>query len=196
MGNDKRIDIMVDIETLSNKTDATIFQIGAVAFNLVSGDTIREFNRTSDISKNETKVNVSGSTLQWWLKKDKALFEKLLTSGVGSSEDMIRDFRDWIVEIQDEYGFKNVYLWGNGILFDNKIIQYNMETLGLEYPIFYRNDLDVRTVYQLASIKLGVTVNDLIEKHKLDGLTLHDAIDDVVQQIHITRKCLEELNIV
>jgi len=181
-----RIDIMTDIETLGLGVDATIFQISAIAFNIENGEYINKFNMTADIEKNKT-LNVSGRTLKWWLNTDKELLTKLLNSGECSSEEMIKEFHNWIISLSDK--MDNVYLWGNGILFDNKIIQHQMQSLGLEYPIFYRNDRDMRTLVELASHKVGLsTEKEFRDKFRNPKLTPHDAFDDVVGQIDIVVK--------
>src|SRR5690625_4007009 len=143
-----RKDIMVDIETLGKKSSSTIFQIAAVSFDITSGEIYSSFNHIADIEDNRI-LNVDGSTLKWWLNTDKALLNKLLNKGEGSSEQLLIDFHDWLSsQSEDE---RDTYLWGNGILFDNKMIQHQFELIGLDYPIFYRNDRDVRTVLELTS---------------------------------------------
>lgn len=160
MTGTRRIDVMVGIETLGNKADSTIFQIGAIAFDIRTGKHLDGFNRFADVEKNKEGINVSASTLKWWLKTNKDLFEELLNRGGESSESIVLSFRVWLMGLQREYGDKNVYLWGNGILFDNKMLQHQMESYGYSYPIFYRNDRDVRTLLELTSLKTGLSERD------------------------------------
>ena len=185
-----RTDVMVDIETLGNKTNSTIFQIAAMAFDIQTGKIIGEpFNQVANIELNERPLNVSGSTLKWWLKTDKELFEKLLNSGEHSSEQILRSFYDWLCQ----YETPTTYLWGNGILFDNKMIQNQLESLGLSYPIFYKNDRDVRTILELASIKEDISERELKDRLKDDTLVAHDAHDDVKKQINRVVECFKLL---
>lgn len=193
MTGTRRIDVMVDIETLGNKTNSTIFQIGAIAFDIRTGKHIDRFNRIADIEENEQQLQVSASTLKWWLKTNKELFEELLNSGGGSSEDIVLEFNTWIVGIQNYYGVDNVYLWGNGILFDNKMLQFHMENLGVHYPIHFRNDRDVRTLLELTSFKTGLSERDIKDAVKDEELVAHNAYDDVVKQINIAHKCYKVL---
>lgn len=193
MDAERRIDIMVDIETLGNKTESTIIQIGAIAFDIRTGEHVKRFNRIADIEKNEKEVSVTASTLKWWLKTNKDLFEELLNSGEGSSESLVREFRGWVTYLQEEYGSKNVYLWGNGILFDNKILQYHMESLGLGYPIFYRNDRDVRTLLELTAFKTGLSEKEVKDVFNDELLEAHNAYDDVIYQIQLAHGCYRVL---
>lgn len=180
---------MVDIETLGNESDSTIFQIAAVAFDIKTGATTARFNKISDIEQNSFNY-VTGSTLKWWLNTNKELLTELLNKGKGSSEDLLNNFHEWLTSIETK---GDIYLWGNGILFDNKLIQHQFEDAGLEYPIFYRNDRDVRTIVDLAGEKLGLSEKELKERFKSKNLVEHDAFDDVKYQIDLVVGCYNEL---
>lgn len=186
-----RKDIMVDIETLGNKIDSTIIQISAVSFDIHSGKIHETFNEVADISKNESKVNVTGSTLQWWINTNSELFSELLTKGEQSSEDVTRNFHTWLVGIVSDQ--KDLYLWGNGILFDNAIIRHKFESIGLDYPIFYRNDRDVRTILELASNKLEILERVLRDSIYDKELVAHDAFNDVINQVALVTHCYKVL---
>ncbi|UUG68126.1 exonuclease-like protein [Bacillus phage PK-3] len=187
----ERVDIMVDIETLGKSSDSTIIQISAIAFDILTGNHISTFNEIADIEKNENLLEVDASTLKWWLKTDKELLTKLLNSGKHSSETILAHFNGWLrVQSND---IKNVYLWGNGILFDNKMIQHQMELNGYKYPIFYKNDRDVRTIVDLASAKLGLSEKELKDRFKDDSLVEHNALDDVKYQINLVVGCYKTL---
>jgi hypothetical protein len=181
-----RKDIMLDIETLGTGSNATIFQISAIAFDIETGHQYSTFNSIADISKNKT-LKADGSTLKWWLNTNKELLTELLNKGEESSEDLLNNFHTWL-ESQDKDN-KNIYLWGNGILFDNKMIQEQFIDLGLEYPIFFRNDRDVRTIVDLAGKKLGITEKELKERFNDENLVKHDAFDDVKYQISLVVSC-------
>lgn len=182
-----RIDIMTDIETLGTSSDSTIIQISAIAFDIETGVYISEFNQIADISKNEV-MNVDGDTIKWWLNTNKELLTDLLNSGKQSSKVVLRNFYDWINEFSDE-----VFLWGNGILFDNKLIEHQLKADGLDYPIYYKNDRDMRTIVDLASKKLGITESELKERFKDDSLVEHNAYDDVKYQINLVVECYKLL---
>lgn len=74
-------------------------------------------------------------------------------------------------------------------MFDNKLIQSKMEQYNIDYPIFYRNDRDMRTIVELAGLKLEInTEKEFREKFKDESLVAHDAFDDVKGQIKILSK--------
>jgi hypothetical protein len=187
----KRIDIMVDIETLGTGSNATIFQIAAMAFDINTGKVLSKFNKIADIGKNDT-MNVDGSTIKWWLNTDKELLTNLLNQGEGSSEELLRCFAQWLGA--EKFDFGNLYLWGNGILFDNKMLQEQMNALdGCHYPVEYKNDRDVRTIVDLAAAKFGITEKELKERYQDDSLKEHDAYDDVIYQISLVTECYKVL---
>lgn len=186
-----RVDIMVDIETLGNKTESTIFQIAAVAFDIKTGKAIATFNKIADIEQNFSNY-ITGSTLKWWLNTNKELLSDLLNKGKGSSGQLLEDFHSWLTSPDLE---GEIYLWGNGILFDNKMIQQQLQDEGLEYPIHYKNDRDVRTIVDLAATKLGISEKELKEKYKNQDLVEHDAYDDVKSQIALVVGCYKELGL-
>lgn len=179
-----RIDVMTDIETLGTGSNSTIIQIAAVAFNINTGEELSRFDLIADVSKNERPLGITPSTIEWWLTKHKNVFLDLMSSDGVSSEEILRQFHAWLTGLAEDH--RDVYLWGNGILFDNKMIQHQMEDIGLEYPIFYKNDRDVRTLIDVASVKLGITEKELKDKYNDESLVAHNAYDDVLYQIRLT----------
>lgn len=185
-----RIDVMVDIETLGTKSDSTIIQISAIAFDIRTGTHLYTFNEIADITMNRY-MKVDGSTIKWWLNTDKELLTTLINSGTHSSQEILHKFYVWLNNLSMD--MKNVYLWGNGILFDNKMIQHQFESIGLDYPIFYRNDRDVRTILELASMASGLTEQYIKDMSKNENLVHHNALDDTIYQISLVRECFRIL---
>jgi hypothetical protein len=185
-----RIDVMVDIETLGTNKDSTIFQIAAATFDVETGEIFEVYEQVADIEKNKT-VNVTGSTLKWWLKTNKELLQEILNKGTEASGVILIDFHGWLHKLKLKY--QEVCLWGNGILFDNALIQEQLNAMGFDYPIYYKNDRDVRTIVDLATKKLGITEQELKEKFSDTSLVEHNALDDVKYQINLVTYCYNVL---
>lgn len=182
-----RMDIMVDIETLGTNSDSTIIQISAIAFDIKTGEHFSTFNKIADITKNDDwKMNITGSTLVWWLNTNKELLTKLLNSGEGSSTELIEEFYQWLIGLGL---LGDLHLWGNGILFDNQMIKYQLEAIGMEYLIKYKNDRDLRTLVDLTCARLGVSEKELRAKYYNASLEAHDAFNDVMNQINLAVNC-------
>lgn len=136
--------------------------------------------------------------MDWWNKTNPELFKQLTTTGDLSSKDIMNKFYRWFMTniILDNENQKNVYLWGNGILFDNRMIKYQCENvLHVPYPIFYRNDRDVRTIVDLAGSKLNKTEKELKELFGDPTLTKHNAYDDIRYQINLVHGCYKLLTL-
>lgn len=148
-----RKDIMVDIETLGTGDNATIFQIAGMSFDITTGEIFDSINLIGDIEK-FGNLGVDGSTLKWWLNTDKELLTDLLNKGTMDEYELLEEFSKWIVKQSNTNDMQDVYMWGNGILFDNAKLQTAINSCsGLKYPIFFRNDRDLRTLLELASLK-------------------------------------------
>lgn len=186
-----RVDVMVDIETLGKEAGSTIIQIAAIAFNMEDGRHLSQFNQIVDIEK-ELFMNTDGSTIKWWINTNKELLQELLNKGEHSSEDVLTNFHEWLTGLGKT---EDIHLWGNGILFDNKMIQHQMNNLGLGYPIFYKNDRDVRTIVDLAGKKLKISERNLKGLFNNDSHVEHDAIDDVKYQIDLVVGCYKALSL-
>lgn len=186
-----RVDIMVDIETLGVGSDAFTFQIAACAFDIATGEIINTFNESLDIEQ-LNDITVKGATLLWWLKTNKELLYKLLSQGtIPSEEKLFGKMVEWVNQLPG--GLTAKFLWGNGILFDNNIIRTHCERYHLTYPIYYRNDRDMRTLLELASIKTGLPELEIKKQFGANDVVAHDAFDDVRNQISIVSACYKLL---
>lgn len=185
-----RTDIMVDIETLGTKQGSSIFQIATISFDITTGETLDSIDFIGDIAK-YPNLSTDGSSLKWWLSTDKQLLHDLLHEGTLTEKELLTKFHAWLTSQSETGDMKDVYLWGNGILFDNVKISDLCAKYDVPYPIFYRNDRDVRTILELASLKSGQTEKDLRASVTAENERKHDAFDDVMFQIRLVRKCYE-----
>ena len=186
----RRIDIMVDLETLGTNSNSTVFQISAVSFNIKTGEKYDIFNKIIDITTIKDN-KITGDTLKWWLKTDKELLNKLINNKESINNiEAWSSFYNWIVS--QSINKKDIYLWGNGIKFDNVMIDTQMSMVGIKYPIFYRNDRDVRTIVDLACMKLNTNIEDFKKLIPMIG-EQHNALDDCVYQIKLVNYCYNEL---
>lgn len=184
--NTARKDIMVDLETLGVNTKSTVFQISAAKFDIRTGEIFETFDVCCDIEK--MPVVASGSTLKWWLNTNKELLTRLLNKGECSELEMFQQFHDWMGDAD-----KNTFLWGSGILFDNNFIRDKFTSFGMSYPIYYRNDRDVRTILELAVIKSGMSESEFREKFVPENKELHNALNDVLYQVEMVHQCYKTI---
>jgi hypothetical protein len=133
-------------------------------------------------------LNLEPGTLKWWMKENPSLLNKLLSQGDHTERSLLLSFGLWLSHLMRDKKLdkKSLYLWGNGIMFDNQKIKTKYESLGMNsYPIYYRNDRDLRTLLELASIKSGKSQEEIKEETADKDEVKHNAIDDVYYQIRI-----------
>lgn len=192
----ERRNIMVDIETIGKVQDATIFQIAAASFDIVSGEILNTIDLKLDVRSVED-FQADGDTLLWWLNENKELLTKLLNEGDLSEPKFYRLFREWMIaESLDSEGNETDYelaMWGNGISFDIVRLRNKFEKHNMPFPISYRNEFDVRTILELASDKTGISKADLKLMATVDSETKHDALDDVRYQVRLVSQAYNML---
>lgn len=164
----ERIDIVVDLETLGLGDNAPIIQIAAVVFNIWTGDIIEEFNVHVKLPDD---FRIQTNTLKWWLSTDPSLLKSILDQGEFDLSQTLVSFQYLI------YKYGEVYLWGNGSNFDNRILKHQMESEGITYPIEYYNDRDMRTLMDV--VEPGMKNSDFAKKYGIKlPETKHDALSD------------------
>lgn len=184
-----RIDVMLDLETLSTKQSANVIQISAVTFDLTNDNfsDIRTFNQCCELSSERT---TDQDTLAWWNETNHDLLANLLRDGAGCDQlTAVHNFQHWIFELQNEYNM--VYVWGNGSTFDNAKIENMCEQYKLKYPVNYKCNMDLRTLIRVA----GITTNlgeDYLKDIAFEG-DEHNALDDCKHQIKIAHRCINEM---
>ena len=157
------INVMVDLETMSTRSNAAICSIGAVKFE---GDKILDtFYCTVDIkSCKEAGMHIAKDTVEWWSKQNKEAFRELTKNNI-SLQEALDKFEIW-------FGPKSLPLWGNGAVFDNTILGNAYFIMGRKPPWMPWDDRCYRTVKALFN---------WIPADERQG-TYHNALDDAMHQ--------------
>lgn len=181
----RRIDIMVDLETFGVKRDAVIFQIGAVVFD-INREKILKYSFNEAVKYDEfpnPSKGVEFDVLQFW-KENVSTFEEIQKGAkVKNEEELILKFNHWLNYVSSVEKAE-IFLWGNGIAFDNEKLKEKFNEYKLEWIVRFNHDRDVRTYEEIASNKLG------IEQYVYTGILTsilneqyHDAYHDAVAQV-------------
>lgn len=159
---------MVDIETLSTRTDATITSIGACKFNFVSGIT-GTFKVNID-PKDSVKygTHISTDTVEWWKKQPKEAVRGWTTNPQPLKESLI-EFRDWL-------GVSKQTLWCKGLSFDFPIIGMSFSLIGEHKPWSHYQEMDLRTLFKVLNI------DSAMREQSENDVTYHDALGDSIRQ--------------
>jgi len=167
-------DVMLDLETMGNKSNAAIVSIGAVEFNMITGETGRVFYEVIDLqSCLDVGLKVNGSTIYWWMQQDQKARERICGEGIEISE-ALRRFNIWMQDCVEK-----VRVWGNGARFDIGILEDAYVATGIAIPWYFRSERDVRTLVSFAP--------HVKDQMPFEGV-YHDPVDDCKHQIRYCSK--------
>lgn len=164
--------VMLDIETLGNKTNSVILSIGACYFDPSTGDIGSTLSMHIDVySCAERGLEIDASTIMWWMEQDKDAQSKI-TKGQKDSDDLVV-----VLNKLSEFIDSNAQVWGNGATFDNAIVKNAYDKCHLTPPWKFWNDRDVRTI-----VELGYQIGFNPKRDMPFEGVKHDALDDAIHQ--------------
>jgi oligoribonuclease (3'-5' exoribonuclease) len=201
----KRIDIVIDLETLSLINTPVIIQFSGVAFDIVTGNIIEEFNYFIDyneqilntkenkdlldkynIKYDESKLglydffNISEATLKFWSERPKKISDNILyNKDKINIKEAINKFELFISKYTQN---NDVYIWSNGSIYDiNMICRIYEKFTGnlFNFPLPHYKIRDVRTIIDIASMKENIIYKEFLGKIK--GYN-HDALSDSIYE--------------
>lgn len=176
-------DVMLDLETLGNKSNAALLSLGAVEFNMKTGETGREFYKVIDLqSCLDVGLQINASTFYWWLQQNQQARDAVSKDEKFSLQLVLQAYNSWMQDC-----IQGVNIWGNGARFDIGILEDAYVACGLQnMPWSFRGERDVRT---LVSFAPEFKANILFER------TQHNPIDDCKHQIKYCSATWNKLNI-
>lgn len=156
------INVMLDLETFSTRSNAAIVSIGAVKFE--DDKILDTFYCTIDAATCKAAgLHIDKETLAWWAQQSKEARDALLVDNL-PLEVALNKFTAW-------FGTKSLPTWGNGAGFDNVIMENAYRAIGQKRPWLPWDDRCYRTVKNLFNIPID----------KREG-TYHNALDDALTQ--------------
>ena len=103
VGSMNTVQVMIDLETMSTRSNAAICSIGAVKFTIESG-IIGTFYCTIEAqSCKNYGLHFSKETIEWWMRQNKEALKALTTNCI-PLEDALTKFKEW-------YGEKSLFSW-------------------------------------------------------------------------------------
>lgn len=183
--DDRKLGIMLDLETLDLGPRAAILQVGIIAFPLDDPET--EQRRIDQYLPVQPQFALgrtfSWRTLRWWMDQDEKVRSRFVDNDGDDMEELtslVRSIHRKLNDVIQTVGPDAVEFWARGPQFD----VVNLETLfvdcGLAPPWKYDSVMDLRTIMRLAGVK-----SDTVDK---SGIVPHVAVSDCVFQI----RCLAE----
>jgi exodeoxyribonuclease VIII len=135
--------VMLDLETLSTRKDAAVFQIAALCFDPETGETGTSF--CAFIRPGDVRGHLDIGTLAWWMTQQACgdVARRWQNAGLRSTE-ALSDLGEWL-SLHDVKA-----LWSHGATFDIVVLENQYTAQGLTKPWSYRIERDTRTLYALA----------------------------------------------
>ena len=129
--------IVIDLECLSVKKNATVVDVAAVLvdFNF-GGITTKEFQafiRQGEQVESGSVFHIDQNTIDWHNRHDPEFLTHCENHGVSFQEAM-QNLSQWIL---DQTGNTELHFWSQGKDFDFPILENMMEAAGLKHPWKY-----------------------------------------------------------
>ena len=170
--------LMLDIETMGNESFSSIVSIGAVEFDINTGETDRKFYVNIDLqSCIDEGLIMNASTVMWWLQQNEEARNDL-------TKRESKPIREGL-EMFSKFCNKEYQVWGNSARFDCGILQNAYNKIGQEIPWDFRKERCLRTL---------VSFNPNIKRKTNNIGTSHNAIDDCLFQINYCSATWKTLN--
>ena len=173
---------MIDLETLSQDSNAVILSIGAVVFDPDSNRTGEEFYtviNTNDCVMNHG-LHIDMNTVNWW-KQQNDEAQKVLREAQGTDKTL----EEALEEFTSYWERNNLkYIWGNGAGFDEPILATAYRSCGYERDELPWNFWDSFCVR---------TIGRLFPGHKPErNSTHHNSLDDALWQVKWMQNIFDE----
>lgn len=157
-------DLMIDIETMGNGSNAAMIQLAGVYFDITTGETGGEFNMCLDLNDViDHGFETDPDTEKWWSEQNQDVLKNILDNGKPVKEVMI-EFSKFMSDAKR--------VWSHAT-FDFVIVQHYLRRFKLK-GMPYKGSMDIRTLCYLSNINL--------DKYDWSQKT-HDALDDCKFQI-------------
>lgn len=174
--------IMVDLETLSSKSNAVILSLGAVKMDLVNFKLGPEFYKIISPGS-QLQSHIEASTVLWWEEQsDQARAVLRASKHAAHITVALSEFSAFC---NNGVGANDLVIWGNGATFDNMILRHAYEAyVGIPYPTNYKHDLCFRTAKRLLRLSYPVKGKGVV----------HNALDDAKTQAEMLVRGMEALH--
>lgn len=172
----------IDMETLSTEHNAALLSIGAVIHDFGTGQQVDTFyaNITPE-SSIAAGLDVSESTKAWWAKQGQAA-QDVLSVDQRPLRDVLVDFAKWLAVHGVQYAI------GNGPRADNQWLESACKAVGMQSPIKYWGDLDMRTLTFIGTHILG-----LDHWHNTFKGVKHNALHDAINEAEFCNAVFQKL---
>jgi len=184
----ERLDVMLDIESLSTAHNGATIQIAAVPFYIeeTSNDARQfgSFNRLiSPASCVAAGLDVDADTMKWWFSQEAVVQNHVLGEAIRKGdflEGVLAGLSIFLKELEQHA--EKVFIWGYPATSDMTWLQQAYLAAKLPYPVAYNRTRCLGTIADLYWEMYGEKLSDT-PKTKIN----HDALVDCQSQIEMVR---------
>ncbi|WP_443089555.1 3'-5' exonuclease [Xenorhabdus sp. Sc-CR9] len=139
---------MIDLETMGKHAHSPIVALGAVFFDIRTGDLGQTLYMNISLSEQMKRgATPDASTIIWWLRQSYAARQAITEGDARNINSALLEFESHINGYSN--GIETLSVWGNGSSFDNVILRNFYERANYRAPWRWDADRDVRTIVQL-----------------------------------------------
>lgn len=163
--------LMIDLESMGVKSGSAIISIGAVEFNMITGETGQEFKINISLeSCIKVGLIMDANTVMWWLKQSDGARSSLIQEPIVDINMALLGLAEFIRKC----GGQDCEIWGNSPRFDLEKLDAAYHAIGMNIPWDFRKERCVRTLVSFYPEIKNMT--------KFVGVA-HDAVYDCFHQI-------------
>lgn len=149
----ERAIMMIDLETLSTKSNAYVLQIGSCVMDIATGEWLARPSFVTVYDRRQD-AHVELSTAQWWVGQPAETRKHVLAGdfvGPGAAEIMLKKHfeiadKSWATFGMHPFGG----VWAQGSQFDFPVLRNYLEGNHCECPWSFRLERDLRTLAAVA----------------------------------------------
>lgn len=192
--------VMTDVETVGRKPGCAILSIGAIRFNPFESDPLKRkqiekrhrfYVAINNLDSSNLGFSSDPDTMRWWKRQPiwQQLSMEIMTSehSVAQSAEQFSNFLN-----AGRQNGKELRLWANSPSFDIAILRAMYERVGAILPVSYREEMDFRTVMELA---YPVRSDRPARPDVIDGLPAHHALGDSHSQAELLMGAMDRIRI-
>lgn len=187
-----RLDVMLDLESLSTAHNGAVIQIAAVPFQIEgNGDmdwAVFDY-KIHPKSSIEAGLDVNGDTMKWWFSQDSLVQEQVLLESIKNGmelEYVLKALSHFLLKLECEA--EKVFVWGYPATSDFTWLQNAYVAAKLPYPIQYNRTRCLGTTADLYWERTGKKLSEQ-SKTQIN----HDALVDCKAQIEMVQIAYKEL---
>ncbi len=175
--------VMLDLETLGNRSDAAIIQAAMVEFDPKTGEAGKGITVNFDFDDAVKHGSVSGSTVKWWMEQS----DEARKSVTNDTETYT--YFDGLLILAGWLASRDVrHVWSHAT-FDAPILMNAWKKMDVHVPVSHRVFKDIRTLTALNNLSR----KDAMALASRDGIQ-HNALGDCLYQIEYVSKLLVRLD--